>query len=237
MTAVGFFLNLRARLVPVLTVASVSHSIHTLRSCFLASAIPASIHHSTLDCLSNSEIFKANHLTAIGMAILGGMDTGFHSAPSIPGARRVTGFSNLGDAFPILILISLPLLLLSFPTAVFFTVRYEVAHGDGRCGSRDQRFEGALFMYLRSLRILLRAAECSASSLVVLLTIVVRALDLPAEIGLRNSGVCWGSVGLSEPKGHQKPEVLAALALLVAFFVLVLGEVPASYLRKSQASS
>jgi hypothetical protein len=181
------------------------------------------------------EIFaKANHLTAIGIAsFLASWTLAFRSGASR--SRRyqspAAAFPVSGDSFPVLILLSLPLLVLSFPTASIFTAGYDGAANREIVGAglEINVLKPALFisLLLALVSLLQRPNRFRRVILVVLLTVVISILGFASGNRVEELGCLLGIGWVVQSRKAIKsiPKGWIATAVLLGLFMLLLGEV------------
>jgi hypothetical protein len=235
--AIVFFLSLRADEVPLLSLsrACVTFYLYIAVMFFWPVLYPQVFItvHST--AFQTPEIFaKANHLTAIGMAaFLGAWTLGFHSRiPRSQSLCRTHAISPLsGNSFPVLIFLSLPLLVLCFPTTSIFTARYEgTAHlAMVGAGLEINILKGALLICLLLALVSLfeRPSPLRKLTLVLLLTVAISVVGFASGNRVEELGCLLGIGWVIQSRKPVKkvPKSWTAPALFLGFFMLVLGEV------------
>jgi hypothetical protein len=230
-----FFLGLRANEVPLLSLSSVcvAFYIYVAVMFFWPVLYPQVFIavHST--AFQSSEIFgKANHLTAIGMAaFLTAWTLAFHprTQRSIRSWRPAMILPVSGNAFPILILLSFPLLILSFPTANIFTAGYDGATYQAGASLQINVLKPALFicLLLAQVSFFERPTRLRKITLVVLFTTVISILGFASGNRVEELGCLFGIGWVIQSRRATKkmPRAWTAPAIFLGLFMLLLGEV------------
>lgn len=188
--------------------------------------------HST--AFQTADIFaRANHLVAIGMASL---TAGWLIAAHFVASRRAPKHRrNLypvrADSFAVIISLSIPLLILAFPTESIFTIGYTGAAKDTTLGSLTElnvlKPAVVICVLLGLMALFQRPTRWRWTLWGVLLCLLVLVLGFASgsrveEIGCL-IGVGWLILQRRKIKSVPKAWIVGAVALCI--FMLILGEV------------